>query len=217
MSWWVADLWRTDPAMLISHVVWVIGAIILHELAHGWAALRLGDTTPRDAGHMTWNPLVHMGAMSLIMFALIGFAWGAMPVNESRLRGRRAPAVVAAAGPSMNITLAIASTIALAFWESYAGGVSQPLRDNFETFFLAGIYLNALLAILNMLPLPPLDGWRIVGTFVPAFRRATSHPNAIFFSLFVLYFGFTFIADPVIDVVALIAFTVKDAIIRVLP
>ena len=60
MDWWVAELLRDSPMLLASWVVWVIGSIVLHELAHGWAAIRQGDDTPRALGHMTWNPIVHM-------------------------------------------------------------------------------------------------------------------------------------------------------------
>jgi hypothetical protein len=80
---WVHDLYATDQTtMLIAWIFWVIFSICLHELAHGWAALWQGDHTPRRLGHMTMNPLVHMGGWSLIAFAIIGIAWGAMPVSE---------------------------------------------------------------------------------------------------------------------------------------
>ena len=76
-GWWVHKLYYGDgPVMLAAWVFWVIFSITLHELGHGWAAIRQGDETPRETGHMTWNPLVHMGPWSLAMFALIGIAWG---------------------------------------------------------------------------------------------------------------------------------------------
>ncbi len=98
MGWWAAQLWQTSPVLLISWVFWVIASITLHELGHAWAAIRLGDDTPIHTRHMTVNPIVHMGPMSLIAFALLGFAWGSMPINPSRLRGTHAHAIVAAAG-----------------------------------------------------------------------------------------------------------------------
>ena len=81
MGWWVTDALSVSPVLLISWVVWVIGSIVLHELAHGWAAISRGDRTPIERGHMTWNPLIHMGGMSLLVFAVVGIAWGMMPVN----------------------------------------------------------------------------------------------------------------------------------------
>ncbi|HBS28903.1 MAG TPA: site-2 protease family protein, partial [Phycisphaerales bacterium] len=56
MTWWIAALLQSNPALLVSWVVWVIGSIVLHELAHGWAAIAQGDRTPIETGHMTWNP-----------------------------------------------------------------------------------------------------------------------------------------------------------------
>ena len=66
----------------------VVISIVLHELAHGWAAIWQGDDTPKQAGHMTPDPMVHMGGMSLLMLALVGMAFGAMPVNPRNFRSR---------------------------------------------------------------------------------------------------------------------------------
>lgn len=177
-TWWVTTaLNEGGPPFLVSWVVWVIGSICLHELSHGWTAIRHGDDTPILTGHMTWNPLVHMGAQSLILFALIGIAWGAMPVNPTRLRGRHADAKVAAAGPLMNIGLALASTVGgaivllLARRAIAAGGSPGATLDNFFMFFMLGTALNIALAVLNLMPFPPLDGWRIGSSLVPAYGR----------------------------------------------
>ena len=88
-------------------VVTVIISIVLHELAHGWAAIWQGDDTPKMAGHMTADPMVHMGGMSLLMLALVGMAFGAMPVNPRNFRSRFGDALVSAAGPAMNFLLAL--------------------------------------------------------------------------------------------------------------
>ena len=170
-GWWVAREWEESPVSLVSWVVWVIGSIVLHELAHGWAAIRAGDRTPIDSGHMTWNPLVHMGQTSLIMFALVGIAWGAMPVDPSRFRGRYDDAKVAFAGPAMNLVLfgvAILAAVAAFIFEPRLG---DPLGHNVFVFFITGAYLNLALMFLNLLPVPPLDGSRILGSFVPGFNR----------------------------------------------
>ena len=73
MHWWVSDYYQHDPMLLVSWIFWVVASIALHELAHGYVAIRCGDDTPYHSGHMTWNPLVHMGQTALIMFALFGF------------------------------------------------------------------------------------------------------------------------------------------------
>lgn len=114
--WWVSAYWEADPALLVSWVFWVIVSIVLHELAHGWVAIRLGDRTPIETGRMTWNPLVHMGQTSLIVFALVGIAWGMMPVNPSSLRGRYGDAWVSLAGPAMNLALALVLIVLGGIW-----------------------------------------------------------------------------------------------------
>lgn len=198
MGWWVADYFHTDKVLLVSHVFWVIFAICLHELGHGWAAIRLGDRTPILTGHMTWNPVVHMGIPSLIVFALTGYAWGAMPVDASRLRGRYADSIVAAAGPTMNLGLAVVCTAALALWMRYT---PQATPDHFEqnvrTFLFVGAYLNCVLLVLNLLPVPPLDGSRIVADFVPSFRRLISDPRAAMAGLILIFIAFNQIGPAV--------------------
>lgn len=197
MGWWLADLFHDNKALLVSHIVWVIGSICLHELAHGWAAIRMGDRTPIESGHMTWNPMVHMGPTSLIVFLIIGFAWGAMPVNPSRLRGRHADAIVAFAGPAMNLLLAAFSIIALALWTTYATAMDPGLYDNFTVFFLAGGFLNLVLAALNLMPIPPLDGSRIVASFSPWFRNLLDRPNAMMVGLVLAVIAMNVFGGPV--------------------
>jgi Zn-dependent protease len=120
---------------------------------------------------MTWNPLVHMGGFSLMAFALIGIAWGAMPVDPSRLRGRHGAALVALAGPAMNIVLAIVSFAGLVLWLWLGGTVGDPLRTNLVHFFRLGVWLNIVLAVFNLLPVLPLDGGRIAASLSPAYDR----------------------------------------------
>lgn len=190
MGWWVADLLHSNPAMLVSWVVWVIGSIILHELAHGIAAIRCGDRTPIELGHMTWNPLVHMGQTSLIVFAVIGIAWGAMPVNPNRFRGKYDDAIVSFAGPLMNLILAALCIIVGALWIRFAGGLPQNLYDNFRVFWIAGAGLNIVLAAFNLLPIPPLDGSRILANFWRPYREFLQKPEAQVIALVAIVFIF---------------------------
>ncbi len=115
MRWWVHELWQAGMVVeLVSWIVWVLFSIVLHELAHGWAALWQGDDTPRRLDRMTINPLVHMQGMSLIAFAIIGIAWGVMPTDPSRYRwGRRGRVVVSGAGPAMNVGLALVTQMTI--------------------------------------------------------------------------------------------------------
>ncbi len=171
-GWWFTDLWQQSPVWLVSWIAWVVGSIVLHELAHGWAAIRLGDRTPIETGHMTWSPMVHMGPVSLVCLLLGGFCWGAMPVDPGRLRGRHGDAIVALAGPAMNVALAMATAILCALWMVYGSGVGPDhFNTNLRTFLWCGVSVNMIGAMFNMLPIPPLDGSRIVGSVVPAYRR----------------------------------------------
>src|SRR3954463_745754 len=152
MHWWVAEWWEVNPMMLVSWVFWVITSIVLHELAHGIAAIYLGDDTPRHTGHMTWNPMVHMGQRALLMFALFGFTWGAMPINPSRLQGRYAESLVAAAGPACNALQFVVIMIVDLAWISLARGAVEPqFFQNVHTFLWAGAMINLMGLCFNLL------------------------------------------------------------------
>ncbi|MEC8252413.1 MAG: site-2 protease family protein [Planctomycetota bacterium] len=167
----VERLW-TDPHTFIYVVVTVVFSVTLHELAHGYAALRLGDLTPKRSGHWTWNPLVHMGGPSVVMLLLFGVAFGAMPVDPSRLRGRWAEAAVAAAGPLMNLLLALIVTAALAGWQLAGGGAAAGvMQENLRQFLFVFAVINVALCMFNLLPVPPFDGAHVLGGLVPAYRR----------------------------------------------
>ncbi|MBL8763720.1 MAG: site-2 protease family protein [Phycisphaerae bacterium] len=177
-GWWVADWWRVSPVIVIAWITWTIVSIVLHELAHGWAAIRCGDRTPIELGRMTWNPLVHMGPMSLLVFALTGLAWGLMPVSPSRFRGRYDRAWVALAGPAMNLGLAAVALSAGVLWIAIGGGywftgfsAPDPLHANTIAFLRTGAVLNVALAVFNLMPVPPLDGSTVVGAFIPGYRE----------------------------------------------
>ncbi len=88
---------RDDPLFFFATALTVVVSICLHELAHGWAAIRQGDDTPIQLGHMTFNPMVHMGSVSLLLFVFTGIAFGAMPVNPLRFRSRYGQAIVSGA------------------------------------------------------------------------------------------------------------------------
>ncbi|MEM7621738.1 MAG: site-2 protease family protein [Planctomycetota bacterium] len=194
-DWWAKlALDIGGPAFLISWIAVIIVSITLHELAHGWAAMRLGDDTPLRLGHMTWNPVVHMGPMSLIAFALFGFAWGAMPIDASRLRGRWGALLVAVAGPLMNIGLASLAIVAHAVWLAFAqrAGVSEPMYGNALRFFWIAASLNIFLVIFNLLPIFPLDGGRVAAELSDRYAAFVSSENGNWVMLggFLLFFWF---------------------------
>ncbi|MEM7681746.1 MAG: site-2 protease family protein [Planctomycetota bacterium] len=160
-------------------VLTVVISIVLHELAHGWMALRLGDTTPRAMGRMTGNPLVHMGPFSLVALALVGFAWGQMPIDPTRLRGKYGAAKVALAGPLMN--LAIALVCAAAAGAMLSAGFNQPdqahWKANLLMFASVAARVNLILMFFNLLPAPPLDGSHIAANLSPGYARFFDNPS----------------------------------------
>lgn len=186
-GWWVHDFYQSgDTVLLLSLIFWVIFSICLHELAHGWAAIWQGDNTPRELGRMTMNPMVHMGPMSLLVFALIGIAWGLMPTNPARYRWkRRGHIVVSAAGPAMNILIAFVALTIAGIWRAFVG-TETDFTDNVGMFFWAGGWINIVLAGFNLLPIPPLDGSGILSGLSFRCYQLFRSENAMMFSFFVL-------------------------------
>ncbi|MCW5750262.1 MAG: site-2 protease family protein [Alphaproteobacteria bacterium] len=166
-----------DPVSILYAVsviaIPAILAITLHEAAHGYVAWKLGDDTALRLGRVSFNPLRHIdpfGTLLLpIMLRLLGspFLFGyakPVPVNFGRLRQPRRDMVwVAAAGPGINLGLALASGVALHLGLMFEGEVRTWLVD-LLTF---SIFINLLLAVFNMLPLPPLDGGRVAVGLLP--------------------------------------------------
>lgn len=152
----------------------VIIAITFHEAAHGWVAWRLGDDTAYRMGRVTFNPLRHidpfgtiiMPAMLLLIsqgHAMFGYA-KPVPVNFGRLhRPRRDMVLVAAAGPGTNIALAVVAAVLLRLAELTPGSFGQWLGANLTY----AVFFNAVIAIFNMLPVPPLDGGRVAVGVLP--------------------------------------------------
>ena len=148
-----------EYGVIVGWLFWIIASITLHELAHGWAALWQGDPTPRALGHMTASPMVHMGPMSLIALALVGIAWGAMPVSPQNFRmGRVGDALVALAGPAMNFLIAIGAAVLTP--------VAFQFSEELGGLMALGVMLNVLLGLFNLLPIPPFDGGRILVSLV---------------------------------------------------
>ncbi len=170
------ELLSTNPPLFWTIVVGCIVSVTLHELAHGAVAILLGDDTPRRLGHMTWNPIVHMGFLSLVLLLLAGICWGAMPVDPRRLRGRFGHALVALAGPASNVLIAFVALTLLALWihvdEAPGDGEGRLLF-----LFLTELGpLNLALACFNLLPIPPLDGATVLAGFSASFRRLIESP-----------------------------------------
>lgn len=212
-SWWVTELLTLGgPPLLVSWIVIIIGSIVLHELGHGWAALAFGDDTPRLTGHMTWNPVVHLGLPSLLCFAAFGFAWGAMPVNSNRLRGRNSFALVCLAGPGMNLALSAAALVMGALWERFGAAAGPNLYPNFTMFFGLAATLNLFCMFFNLLPIYPLDGGRIAAELSRTYREfaESEHGGWVMWGGFLLFFWYG--ADVLFPIARAATASARDAL-----
>lgn len=173
MNWWFSDFWDVaGPLFACSWVAWVIVSITLHELAHGWTAMSCGDDVPKHSGHMTANPFVHIPwPMAWITFALFGFTWGLMPTQPRNYNRRYDETRVALAGPGMNLMLAVFCAIVLVMVKSGRLPLTLDVSDAMTTIFFAGLQVNMVGTLFNLIPVPPLDGWHALRDLWPAYDR----------------------------------------------
>jgi len=189
----VTDTLYILPILLFS--------VIVHELSHGWMALRLGDTTARDAGRLTLNPVPHIDLIGSIIVPLIAVASGSgifiawakpVPVNPANFRNiRRDDILVAAVGPFSNLVMALVCTVMFIVVRSLSavvpgeGGLGDWVTLFLLRMFFGGIGVNIMLALFNMLPIPPLDGSHIAASLLPE-RFGTMFRRIGFFGIFAL-------------------------------
>jgi Zn-dependent protease len=155
---------RGQFQLLIIYALVLLIAISLHEFGHAFAADVQGDRTPRLAGRLTLNPLAHLDPIGTLAIVLAGFGWGKpVPFSPQALRNKRTgPAIVALAGPTVNVILAVLAAFALARgrFGGFAGTFLQVMLD-----------LNIILAIFNLIPIPPLDGSRLLTLLLPPSKQ----------------------------------------------
>lgn len=193
-----------DPIQIIVSAIFVIPGLllglVLHEAAHAAVAVARGDQTPRLDGRLSLNPARHLDPLGTIAILLVHFGW-AKPVriNPFRMRHRYDPALVALAGPLTNFLIALALSIPIKL--AFASGMGTNLQLTFVqspvdillTFAVLAFYLNVVLAVFNLLPIPPLDGYNLVATLLRRrlpgfFARIDANSQVIGLALLVILF-----------------------------
>jgi Zn-dependent protease len=155
----------SEPLTFWSFVVAIVLGITFHEFMHAYVAHRLGDDTARLMGRLTLNPLAHFDLFGTLFLLLLRFGYGKpVPVNEARLRGgRMGGALVSLAGPFTNLGLATVCAIPLRF----AGSGGTDIETAYRFVLTSIVIYNCLLFIFNLIPIPPLDGSRVVYGLLP--------------------------------------------------
>ncbi len=153
-----------NPVQFWSFIAAIVLGITVHEYMHAYLAHRLGDETARLMGRLTLNPLAHLDLLGSLFLLLFRFGYGKpVPVNEARLQGGRlGAAAVAMAGPLTNLALAAVCAIPLR-----TGAVASAPLGVYKDFLVAMVVYNTLLFVFNLIPIPPLDGSRVVYGFLP--------------------------------------------------
>lgn len=182
-----------DPRLFILLAVVLLYSVIAHEVAHGWVALLFGDDTAKRYGRLTLNPVSHLDPVGALMLFIAGFGWAKpVPVDYYRLKNSRLGFVcVSLAGCVTNICIAILALFLLQF---DAIGSHQVL----SVMLPVVVRINIILGAFNLIPIPPLDGSKILMAFLPSQAQevfARIEPYGFFILIFLLITG---ILDPVI-------------------
>ena len=166
-----------DFAQVFIKFIVLLFSLTVHELAHAWTASRLGDPTARLLGRVSLNPMVHADPIGTILFPLLAIignvpliGWAKpVPVNINRLRrGRRDYVFVAAAGPASNLLMALGASIGLSLLTVSPMRLGEPnVSAPIASLLAQAMLINVLLAVFNMIPIPPLDGGNVLGGLLP--------------------------------------------------
>ena len=203
------SLLSQNPLEFLIVAALLIVAISVHEFAHAAASDYLGDPTPRLSGRLTLNPLVHLDPVGTFLLFFAGFGWG-KPVmfDPFNLRNpRRDAAIISLAGPASNILMAVLGSVFIRLTQNIP---LFPLNSLIFEILSLFIYYNVLLAIFNLIPIHPLDGFKVVGGMLPEqYSRQWNElePYGLFFLLFLMFplFGTTApiqtIISPIINII----------------
>ena len=185
-----------DPLSFVILSVLLLYSVIFHELAHGWVAYKMGDPTAKWLGRLTLNPVKHLDPIGTLMLLLIGFGWAKpVPVNLENIpsnKRRKGIILIAAAGITANIIFAFVALLLLRLISPEPSGMAHQV-------LLLLAHINIILAAFNLIPIPPLDGSKILMGFAPeSVNRVLNQiePFGFFIVIGLLYSG---VLNPVIN------------------
>jgi Zn-dependent protease len=157
-----------SPMEWVMSKVYILPGIVIglafHEFAHAWVANKLGDDTPRLQGRVTLNPVSHIDPIGMIALIFVGFGWGVpVEINPRNFKKpRRDELLVSLAGVTMNLILAILFTVILKIYITAVGTAVGGMYSTINDIIFYVIYINLVLMVFNLLPIPPLDGFNIL-------------------------------------------------------
>jgi len=190
---------------LICCIPGVLVSITFHEYAHAFTAYKLGDDTAKEQGRLTLNPLKHMDPIGLVMFLFLGIGWGKPVQVDGRnlkrtISYKKAEALVSFAGPLANFILAIVFTVIYALLVKYNVFVGMDYRasSTIMSMVIYAIVLNIGFCVFNLIPLPPLDGSKILKSFLPYKANRWFEENEKIFYLIFLGLWITGLAGIII-------------------
>lgn len=185
-----------DFGQIFIALLVLLFSLTIHEMAHAWTADRLGDPTARLLGRVSLNPVVHIDPIGTVLFPLFAAVSGVpligwakpVPVRVENLRHRRRDfMLVAAAGPASNLVLATAASVALRLMPVSPGNIGDlDVSGPLAVLAMRAIEINVLLAVFNMIPIPPLDGGNVLGGVLPG-RFATAFDSLRPYGVVLIY------------------------------
>jgi len=191
-----------NPVLYLMVAIAILFGFSIHEYSHAQAAYFLGDPTAKLQGRLTINPLAHFDPVGTLLIFIIGIGWGKpVPFNPYNLRNQKwGPALVGLAGPASNFLMALVVGLSLRFSE-----LSNPLLVSFLSIF---VWINLILGVFNLLPIPPLDGSHIfLAALPPSMDKIkisllrSGFLLIIFAILFMVFIGFPYICQPLFQLI----------------
>ena len=191
---------ETSTLTIVFELAVLLFSVVLHEVSHGYAALFLGDKTAKYAGRLTLNPIAHLDPVGSLLVPVLSslagvpFGWARpVPFNPYNLRNQKwGPAIVGVAGPLANITLAVVFGLVIRFLPSFSNVLPGPFFFRFIEIAHIITFVNLFLAVFNLVPIPPLDGSKLLFAILSYRWHQTMlflEQYGFFFLLFLLMFG----------------------------